>query len=74
MDRRVRDMSVTGPEAMDGIKPVGPVWPGRPLRELDRKEERREPPRRDREPVPPRKDDDSDGPKIDEYARMEPRR
>lgn len=57
--------------ATDGIKPVGPVWPGRPVQQSERKEQRRDKPRRDEEsPSPARGDDDDTAPTIDEYARQ----
>ena len=52
----------------DSIKPVGPVWPGRPRTGPERTERRHEQPQRNRDqPATTRRKQDRSG-KLDEYA------
>jgi len=54
--------------ATDGIKPLQPPWPVRPVDNRERDRKRRKPPHREHEsPAAPRKDDDKPT-EIDEYA------
>lgn len=51
---------------IDGVKPLGPIWPKQPLRRPERKEQGQQQPRGDERPPPVEKDDDQT-PSIDEY-------
>lgn len=52
--------------AIDGVKPLGPIWPKQPLRRPERKDDQQERPRGGEKP-PPAEGDDEQPPSIDEY-------